>query len=111
MNHTTIDRTRSGLALKAYVDLGKSADGLRALAALLECYGDHGASGDGYTPPANLAMGLSSLLDMAATSISQQSETVGELETTLLELERQLNAATAGDLSAHREPGQGVRHA
>lgn len=111
MNHSTTDRTRSALAMNAYLDLGKSAEGLRTLAALLECYGDHGTSGDGYTPPAHLAIGIASLLDMAASGISQQSEVVGELETTLLELEQQLNAAAADGLSVVHGPAQGVRHA
>ncbi len=111
MNHSTINRPLSEQAFSAYADLAKSVEGLRTLSALLECYGDHGASGDGYTPPAHLAIGIASLLDMAATSISQQSDEVERVERSLSALEQRLDAATAGDLSAHREPVQGVHHA
>lgn len=89
MNHitSTPDHSISALSVDVQDQLCRSKAGLRALAALLECYGEHGTSGDGYIDQPNLMCGLMSLLNVTVDCLDLQSEALGTIEAALRDFE------------------------
>lgn len=85
--HNDHDNSVSTLAVDVQDHLCRSKAGLRTLAALLECYGDHGSSGDGYIDQPNLVCGLASLLTATADGLDQQSGALGAIEVVIRDVE------------------------
>lgn len=82
-----MDNSLSTLTVDAQDHLCQHKAGLRTLAALLECYSDHGTNGEGYIDQPNLVCGLASLLTQAADCLDQQSEALGAIEVVLRDVE------------------------